>query len=118
MTACGAHRCARTPVGARLVLEGAATANCHSDDIGESMTLSKDDSWYTPGVVSWWRSGDPTVSYPRQAGQSDRVLAELPYGSALRSARILCESATTGVTCRDTVTGHGFTLSREAYSLF
>lgn len=104
--------------GVRMGVEDVVTSGCHSDSNGEQMTLSKDDAWYAPEVVSWWRTGDPTVSYPRQPGQSDRVLAALPYGSALRNSRFLCESATTGVTCRNTVTGHGFTMSREAYSIF
>jgi hypothetical protein len=110
--------CPNTGWDDRILLEDSAGGECHSDSYGEMMTLSKDDPWYTPAVVSWWKPGDPTVSYARQPGQTDRVLAALPYGSALSNSHFLCESATTGVTCRNTVTGHGFTMSREAYSVF
>jgi hypothetical protein len=48
----------------------------------------------------------------------DMTMAVLPYGSALASGVIRCESATSGVTCRNTSTGHGFTMAREAYSIF
>lgn len=42
----------------------------------------------------------------------------LAYGSAIRGGPIRCESAESGMTCRDTETGHGFTISRESYQLF
>lgn len=42
----------------------------------------------------------------------------LPYGRALRAGDFVCTSRETGVECRNTATGHGFTLAREAYTLF
>lgn len=44
--------------------------------------------------------------------------AELGYGDSITAGTLRCESADTGITCRDTKTRHGFTLSREAYHLF
>jgi hypothetical protein len=44
-----------------------------------------------------------------------RVLA---YGHAIAVGDVRCDSATTGITCRNTRTRHGFTLSRAAYRLF
>lgn len=42
----------------------------------------------------------------------------LAYGSAITGGPIRCESAQSGMTCRDAGTGHGFTISRESYQLF
>ncbi|WP_234706095.1 DUF6636 domain-containing protein [Mycolicibacterium setense] len=44
--------------------------------------------------------------------------AELGYGDSITAGTLRCESADTGITCRDTKTRHGFVLSREAYQLF
>ncbi|MCV7363863.1 DUF6636 domain-containing protein [Mycolicibacterium neworleansense] len=43
---------------------------------------------------------------------------ELGYGDSITAGTLRCESADTGITCRDTKTRHGFALSREAYHLF
>lgn len=43
---------------------------------------------------------------------------ELGYGDSITAGTLRCESAGTGITCRDTKTRHGFALSREAYHLF
>ena len=95
--------------GVRIIVEDVVDWGCHSDSNGEAMTLSKDDFWYKPEVVSWWKQGDPTVSYARLPGQTDRVLAALPYGSALRSGRCCrVRARAPGVTCRNIVTGHGY----------
>ncbi|MGX9791116.1 DUF6636 domain-containing protein [Mycobacterium sp. MMS18-G62] len=42
----------------------------------------------------------------------------LPYGDSITAGVLRCESAESGITCRDTKTGHGFAISREAYRLF
>jgi hypothetical protein len=42
----------------------------------------------------------------------------LPYGDALTAGPLRCESADSGITCRDADTGHGFRLALEAYQLF
>ena len=41
----------------------------------------------------------------------------LPYGEAITAGPLRCESADSGITCRDTESEHGFTISREAYDL-
>ena len=65
-------------------------------------------------ATAWWHAGGPTVTIP----EASMTLAVLPYGTALAVGHMRCDSATTGVTCRNTSTGHGFTMSREAYSIF
>ncbi|MDQ1288643.1 MAG: hypothetical protein QG622_2209 [Actinomycetota bacterium] len=40
------------------------------------------------------------------------------YGSGVRSGAYECVSLKLGVTCKDTDSGHGFTLSRDAYAIF
>jgi hypothetical protein len=42
----------------------------------------------------------------------------LAYGKSLSAGALVCESSESGITCRDTATGHGFSIAREAYRLF
>ena len=42
----------------------------------------------------------------------------LAYGKSRRFGRFTCTSRTTGLTCRDRRSGHGFTVSRERQRLF
>jgi len=44
--------------------------------------------------------------------------AVLPYGESIKAAALKCESAESGITCRDVQTSHGFSISRQAYQLF
>ena len=43
---------------------------------------------------------------------------KLAYGDSITAGRLRCESADAEISCRDTVTGHGFAISRDAYHLF
>lgn len=47
----------------------------------------------------------------------ERLPDPLPYGSSVERERFTCQSAETGVTCRNTGTGAGFSLSRGSYEL-
>jgi hypothetical protein len=42
----------------------------------------------------------------------------LSYGQSISPGVLQCDSAETGITCRDTKTGHGFAIAHEAYQLF
>lgn len=42
----------------------------------------------------------------------------LEYGTSIGAGLLLCESAESGMSCRDTETGRGFTLSKESYDIF
>ena len=42
----------------------------------------------------------------------------LPYGDSITAGVLRCESAESGITCRDTKTSHGFSISQQAYQLF
>ena len=42
----------------------------------------------------------------------------LAYGDGITAGALSCSSAETGITCRDSGSGHGFTLARQAYQLF
>ena len=44
--------------------------------------------------------------------------AVLPYGESITAGALKCESAESGITCRDVQTSHGFSISRQAYQLF
>ena len=67
-----------------------------------------------PGEAAKFISrGDPAYS-PSDGTEG----AVLPYGRVLRVGTISCRIAqTTGVTCDDTASGHGFTLSNAAFDL-
>ena len=54
-------------------------------------------------------AGDTTI------GRDSEPLA---YGDAITAGPLRCESAESGITCRDVESGHGFSISREAYQLF
>ena len=42
----------------------------------------------------------------------------LPYGARNVIGQLGCESSASGMTCRDTSSGHGFFISRQSYRLF
>jgi hypothetical protein len=42
----------------------------------------------------------------------------LPYGQAIKAGVLRCESAQSWISCSDVRSGHGFSISREAYRLF
>jgi hypothetical protein len=42
----------------------------------------------------------------------------LPYGQSISAGVLQCESAQSGITCRDVRTGHGFSISLQVYRLF
>jgi hypothetical protein len=42
----------------------------------------------------------------------------LAYGRSVQAGMLQCDSAESGITCRDTKTGHGFAIAREAYRVF
>lgn len=65
-------------------------------------------------TTTWWRSGGPTV----KISDAQMTLAVLPYGTALAVGHMRCDSASTGVTCRNLTTGHGFSMATEAYTIF
>ena len=44
--------------------------------------------------------------------------APLPYGESIAAGLLRCESARSGITCRDVETGRGFAIAREGYELF
>jgi hypothetical protein len=54
-------------------------------------------------------AGDTTI------GRDSEPLA---YGDAITAGPLRCESAQSGITCRDVESGQGFSISREAYQLF
>lgn len=42
----------------------------------------------------------------------------LSYGDSIKADVLLCTSASSAMTCRDTATGHGFSIARQGYQLF
>lgn len=76
-------------------------ADCEFD-YGQGISLAPDEQ---PQFVC---AGDTTFG-------ADEVL---PYGQSITAGLLRCESAQSWITCRDVRTGHGFSISREAYRLF
>lgn len=48
----------------------------------------------------------------------DPAAPKLAYGTATRHGHFLCQSATSGVTCTDETSGHGFFVSIQSYRIF
>jgi hypothetical protein len=69
------------------------------------------------GKGSRSRPGEPAqfVCAGDTAFGADEVL---PYGDSITADVLRCESAAAGITCRDTQTSHGFSISQQAYQLF
>ena len=42
----------------------------------------------------------------------------LAYGKSVSAGALVCDSAESAITCRDTATRHGFSIAREPYRLF
>nr|WP_228768855.1 DUF6636 domain-containing protein [Mycolicibacterium malmesburyense]CRL74114.1 hypothetical protein CPGR_02991 [Mycolicibacterium malmesburyense] len=77
-------------------------------DYGQGISIA------TGGSAQFVCAGDTARVLPPYGGAGE----PLPYGQAITAGPIRCESAETGVTCRDGDFGHGFSISREAYELF
>jgi hypothetical protein len=76
-------------------------ADCEFD-YGQGISLS-------PGTPAEFVCAGDTAFGP------DEVL---PYGESITAGVLACDSAASGFTCRDVETGHGFSISRQAYQLF
>ena len=91
--------------GWSLYVDRAPGTSCVGDTIVTTAALDS-------GFETWRKPADPTVDWNGVA------LAALPYGSPLLVDTFRCDSATTGVTCQNQSTGHGFFMSRESYRFF
>ena len=86
---------------------------------GNTLMLDRHAVFGCVGDVAWvpiqgHRPGwlhEPPDSVTIRSGMRYAVLG---YGHTLVAGPMRCTMATTGVTCRDTTTGHGFTVSRES----
>ncbi|WP_210424364.1 excalibur calcium-binding domain-containing protein [Gephyromycinifex aptenodytis] len=89
--------------GQAFELRRTAAPGCISDTLAG--TAFRTQNWFR-------KSGLKPLA--TQAGPQ----AVLPYGWKLNSTQISCTSATTGVTCINTTTRHGFTLAKAGYRIF
>ena len=86
--------------GARLGAP-ASTGDCQFG-YGQGITMA------AGGVAEFVCAGDTALD----AGEP------LPYGESISAGALRCDSAESGITCRDTESGRGFALSRERYEMF
>jgi hypothetical protein len=63
-------------------------------------------------------SGEPAQFICAGDTTQARDAAPLPYGESITAESMRCDSAESGIACRDAESGHGFSISREAYRLF
>jgi hypothetical protein len=78
-------------------------ASCSREvDFGQGLTVS------TTGPARLVCAGDTAL---------DPSAPILPYGATDAIGSLECTSAITGITCRSTRSGHGFSISRQRYSL-
>ena len=100
-------------LGDAVVIEGTgkATWQCTTEIFGFPF-LDKNSKNYT----AWW---DPAIGDKRSVRtDSGKVLATLRYGNTLTAGDFRCTSAVDGVTCTNTVSGHGFTMSKAGAKRF
>jgi hypothetical protein len=69
------------------------------------------------GISPWVNPNGPAqfLCAGDSAHGSDEPLA---YGDSVAAGQMRCDSAESGITCRNTGNGHGFSISRAAYQLF
>jgi hypothetical protein len=86
-----------------------------------------DRSWTTPPkpascMLDYGNGMDVNANGAVVSCEGDTVLNRtqdvLQYGYGIRNGQMQCISQSTGVTCEDVATGHGFTLAKEAYTVF
>lgn len=81
--------------------------DCGEEGYGDpTSTIGVDEDG--PGQVV----GECWSDFPMVGGEA------LAYGHSLRVGRMQCDSATTGITCRNRSSGHGFSASRSSYRVF
>ena len=71
-------------------------------DWGQGIALS------AGGAADFVCAGDTTLG----AGDA------LDYGRSIGAGLLICESEESGMTCRDTESGRGFTISKQSYEIF
>lgn len=87
---------------------------------------TKDGGFAQCELRSMPRAGGFMVPYRGHASRYDVAyyddLADqrfvLRYGESRRLSRFTCVSRSSGMTCRNRVTGHGFTISRQGQTVF
>ncbi len=86
-----------------------APPDCHLD-YGQGIELN----------VSPTIAGRPAGARLVCAGDTalDPTATVVPYGTAVQHGTIACDVESTGVTCTDSGSGHGFALSRDSYRIF
>ncbi len=65
--------------------------------------------------------GLDTGSFARFVCAGDTAMGSgspLGYGESITKGVITCSSAQSGITCRDSQSGHGFSIARQGYQLF
>jgi hypothetical protein len=72
-------------------------------DFGQGLTVG------STGAAGFVCSGDTVL---------DPASEKLPYGTAAEVGDLECVSRATGMTCTNTVSGHGFLISVQRYQLF
>lgn len=91
--------------------KGRPTWTCQHDAFGFPALRTSDGYDMFPKGVAWWDwEIGTTASY--QYADKGAVLAALRYGNSLRAGDFTCTMATSGVTCTNGKTGHGFRFNK------
>ena len=86
-----------------------------------------DRDWESPAAPSSCKLDYGQGIELRAGGAADFVCAgdtalgggdALEYGTSIGAGLLICESEESGMSCRDTETGRGFTLSKQSYEIF
>lgn len=111
-------RCDITEIAYRLP----QTPSWCPTDYGQAFDLSRDASLLCAGDTIFG-TASPRQNWFLKTGlkplnvRGDQQ-AVLPYDWTVKSTQIACTSTTKGVTCTNSTTRHGFTISKAAYKVF
>ena len=102
------HRLLHRPAAASAATSAIATGSRRRRRAAASSTTGRGSSCRAGGAADFVCAGDTAL------GGGD----VLDYGTSIGAGLLLCESEESGMTCRDTETGRGFTLSKQSYEIF
>lgn len=68
--------------------------------------------------ISPWDNPDGPAKFLCAGDSAHGGDEPLAFGDSITAGPMRCDSAESGITCRNAETGHGFSISRQAYELF
>ena len=96
-----------------LGTKGRPSWGCHHDIFGFPFLRTATGYDMSPKAVAWWDWNIGTTARDVPGSGKGTILAALRYGNTLKSGNFTCTMATSGVTCTNKKTGHGFHFNKS-----